>query len=85
MTDKAHKPQTKGLKGNRNFYKEPLIGTKSGVKPKVKSVIDPRMTKVNILISHPRRCGFNTSIESYKLEKEIERWQKDGYSVLVIN
>ena len=80
---KAHKQQhNSGTKGNRNFPKEDYTGRhrKSDVSTK-----DDRTNKVQIVLTHSSRGTLKKSVESYRLESEIKKWNKDGWFISVIN
>ena len=81
---KAHKVQQGvGQKGNRNYPKENLVNTHK--KSKIKGLVDERTAMVGLIMTHPRRCTLNKTIECYKVVSEIKKWQKDGYKVELIN
>ena len=79
----ANKVNQFATKGNRNFPKEDF--TKNHKKSKVKSIADPRLEKINILLSHQRRGCLNKTIELHQLDIMKARWERDGYTLTVIN
>jgi hypothetical protein len=75
--------QTNGTKSNRHFPKEDYV------KPHKRSKLDlqdQRVVKVKFLISHPRRCpnGMIKEIESFEVERETRKFERDGYKVELI-
>ena len=79
----AKKQTHQATKGNRNYEKEDF--TRNHKKSKVKSIIDPRIVKINILLSHERRGCLNKTIEMHQLDIMKARWERDGYILTVIN
>lgn len=74
--------QRNGTKSNTNYHKENLVNTHKKSKIDLK---DERTAKVGLIITHPRRCTLNTTIECYKVASEVKKWQRDGYTVNLIN
>ena len=81
---KAHKVQnTSGVKSNRNVPKEDYTGKHK--RSTLKGVIDPRMTEVEIMLSHASRGVMNKKIELYKLDSQIAKWERDNWTVTLVN
>ena len=81
---KAHKVQnTNGVKSNRNTPKEDYTGKHK--RSTTKTVIDPRMAEVEIMLSHASRGVMNKKIELYKLDSQIAKWERDNWNVTVVN
>jgi hypothetical protein len=81
--EKAKKTTHQATRGNRNYEKEDFI--RNHKKSKVKSVVDPRLEEVNILLTHQRRACLNKTIELHQLDIMRARWERDGYTLTVIN
>lgn len=71
-----------GTKGNRSFDKPDFVSKHKKSKIDLK---DERVTKVEIRLTHPRKCVLNKTIELYSLERETKKWQADGWEVSVCN
>lgn len=69
-----------GTKGNRDIVKPNFI--ESHKRSEV-DTNDPRYKKVTIKATHPRKPSITKEIEYYSLEREVKRWQGDGYNVEV--
>lgn len=72
--------QTSGTKGNRDIIKPNFI--ESHKRSEV-ATNDPRYKKVTIKATHPRKPSITKEIEYYSLEREVKRWQSEGYLVEV--
>jgi hypothetical protein len=81
--EKAKKQVKQATRGNTSIAKEDF--TRNHKKSKVKSVIDPRVVEINILLSHQRRGCLNKTIEMHQLDIMRSRWERDGYTLTVIN
>jgi len=81
---KAHKVQnTNGVKSNRTVPKEDYVKPHS--RSKVKSVKDPRLVEVKLLLTHPRKSVQNITVENYAVESKVRYWEGMGYDVKVCN
>lgn len=73
-----------GVKGNRNFAKEDFTGRHKRSKvTKVEG--DPRLTMIQLRLTHPNRGVLNKSLKLYKLEQEKSKWERDGWIINVSN
>lgn len=71
-----------GTRGNRNFNKPDCI---SKHKKSKSGSLDPRTTKIQIMLTHERKSVMNKTIELYQFEREKLKWEKDGYTVTLVN
>jgi hypothetical protein len=71
-----------GMKGNKTYHKEDLSTkhTKSNI-----DLGDPRVKKIKILVSHPRRNPkpMPQTVEAFELKTVIDKWERDGYTVVI--
>lgn len=76
----AHKVQnTNGVKSNRNVEKPDFVSPHR--RSKVKSIQDPRVAMIQLRLTHPYKSVQTKTIEYYRLEAEVKKWQSEGWGV----